>query len=246
MIRLAGMMGIAVVLALFAFAGSGPVWDGVRDVRDRIAGAPTNTPGPTSTPTVPPPPTATATPLLPANPGGLHRWDRLPVHYCIDQTVDGFVSIDTFARLVDQAFAAWGVPTANDGACAGPNREGDDENEIGFGTPPGGPPPGSRVTEAGVTLTTYSECSANCRPEDPVRLVEADIIIERTAPRQFRSEDCLYSTLLHETGHFLGLNHLPAPAIMEAETSSCPEQLTQPDIDALRERYGDRAQPAPP
>ena len=241
MIRLLGIGVAALVLAILAIAGSGPVWD---NVRERFTGAPTNTPGPTSTPTVPPPPTATPTPTLPANPDGLHRWDTLPVHYCIDESVDGFVPLAQFGRIVEQAFAAWGVPATDDGPCKGPNREGDDVNEIGFGTPPGGPPPGSRVTEAGVTLTTYSECNANCRPEDPVRLVEADIIIERTAPSQFRSERCLYSTLLHETGHFLGLTHLPSPAIMEAETSSCHTELTQADLDALRARYGARAQPA--
>lgn len=241
MIRLLGLAVIAFLLAVVAIAGSGPVW---HNVRDRLTQAPTSTPGPTSTPTLPPPPTATATPVLPPNPEGLHRWDTLPVHYCIDESVDGFVSLAQFTDAVDRAFAAWGVPSRDDGPCAGPNREGDEVNEIGFGTPPGGPPPGSRVTEAGVTLTTYSECSANCRPEDPVRLVEADIIIERTAPEEFRSERCLYSTLLHEAGHFLGLNHLPSPAIMEAETSSCPTRLTDADLESLRQRYGARAEPA--
>lgn len=238
--RLLALVAFAVALALFAVAGSGPLWHNVRDVSDRLLHAATSTPGPTSTPL---PPTATPTPVLPPNPDGLHRWDALPVHYCIDESVDGFVSMVQFTQTVDRAFTAWGVPSQDDGACTGPNKDGDNVNEIGFGTPPGGPPPGSEVTEAGVTLTTYSECSANCRPEDPVRLVEADIIIERTAPRQFRSERCLYSTLLHEVGHFLGLNHLPSPSIMQAETSSCPTALTAADLEALRARYGARAQP---
>ncbi len=244
MIRALFMGSAAFVLAVVAVAASGPAWDGVRDLSDRLTGAATQTPAPTSTPTVPPPPTATPTPSLPPNPQALHRWDALPVHYCVEETGSGFVSIAEFKKLTDRAFAAWGVPSVDDGVCRGPDVQGDHVNEIGWGTPPGAPPPGSRVTEAGVTLTTYSECTANCRADDPVHLVEADIIIEQSPPRQFRTPDCLYSTLLHEIGHFLGLGHLPAPAVMQAETASCLTRLTPADVAALLARYGSRAHPA--
>ena len=235
------------VLVFGAMAASLAGCGAARDVRERISGnatpRPTRTREPTHTPTVPPPPTATPTALLPANPLDLNRWDSLPVHYCVDATETGFATGSDFASLVARAFAAWGVPVADDGACAGRSVNGDKMNEIGFGTPTNVPPAGSHVTEAGETSTTYSECTSGCTPGDRVKLVEADIVIESEPPRQFRTRDCLYSTLLHETGHFLGLEHLPAPAVMAAETSDCPTELTAADRGALLMRYGARAMP---
>jgi hypothetical protein len=73
--------------------------------------------------------------------------------------------------------------------------------------------------------------------------VEADITIDTAPPAEFRGGDCLYSTLLHETGHFLGLEHLPAPAVMASETSTCLGTLTGADREALRARYGAVVQP---
>ncbi len=184
-------------------------------------------------PTVP----ATPTSVLPPNPDGLLRWDTLPVHYCIDESDQGFLSETVFIDLVHRAFADWGVPTTDDGACAGPSQEGDGVNEIGWGSPEG-----ERVRrrsfEAGVTLLRSNECVSNCNPDDRVHLVEADIIIDRNPPSPFHTQACVYSTLLHETGHFLGLEHLPAPAVMAAETSSCPQELTPADRAALVDRYG--------
>ncbi|HZP58331.1 MAG TPA: hypothetical protein VFC53_12380 [Dehalococcoidia bacterium] len=217
-------------------------------VKDRITGAsgPTRTPTvtptttPTPSPTPSPTPTATPTPALPANPRGLHRWDRLPVHYCIDESGAGYVSNAELRDFVGRAFGDWGVAAVDDGACAGPVRQDDDVNEIGWGTPPGATP-GGLTTEAGATLTTFQECQSGCDPDDPVQLIEADIIIEGDPPRIFRTRDCLYSTVLHETGHFLGIDHQPAPSVMQAETSDCPTELTPVDRAALRERYGARA-----
>jgi len=75
------------------------------------------------------------------------------------------------------------------------------------------------------------------------RLPRPDITIDADPPRAFRNEECLASTLLHEAGHFLGLEHLPPPAVMQPETSDCPLHLTDADRQALYERYGDVAQP---
>ncbi len=175
---------------------------------------------------------------LPPNPAGLLRWDDLPVHYCIDFSSAGYLSDGLFATLVDKAFAAWGVPSVDDSSCSGPVTEADGTNEIGWGTPPGRPEGHGRVFEAGVTNIRSSECVTECDPNDRVQISEADIIIDNNPPREFRTQACLFSTLLHEVGHFLGLDHLPAPAVMAPQTSSCPQQLTAADRDALNERYG--------
>jgi len=212
---------------------------------DAVGGSndPSRTPTLTRTATIPPPPTATPTPTLPPNPNALHRWTSLPVHYCIDGSQPGSATVEEFTTLVERAFATWGVPAVDDGACRTRNIAGDKINEIGFGTPEDQRPPGSRVTEAGETKTTYSECTSECEGAEPVRLMEADIVIEASPPPGFRSRACLYSTLLHETGHFLGLVHLPSPAVMAAETSDCATELTSADRAAVIARYGDRASP---
>ena len=189
--------------------------------------------GPPPTGTVPPTPTS----VLPPNPDALLRWDKLPVHYCIDETNQGFLGPLALTALVERALAAWGVPTVDDGACAGGTQQGDGINEIGWGVP--ATQAGGRGSfEAGVTLLRSTECVSSCDPADRVQLVEADIVIDRNPPRPFRNEACAYSTVLHETGHFLGLDHLPAPAVMAAETSSCPQALTAADHAALVQRYG--------
>jgi len=213
-----------------------------RRVRDRITGdSSTATPTATATltPTVTPTstPTATPTPALPPNPQGLTRWDALPVPYCVSAG-DGYASRETFVDAVHRAFAAWGVPVTDTSAC-GPPVQGDGVNEIGWGALASG----QRLYEAGLTQTVTSRCRANCNPDDLVRLSEADITIDTDPPAEFRNVTCLYSTLLHETGHFLGLDHLPPPAVMQTETSGCPTRLTAADREALLERYGARANP---
>jgi hypothetical protein len=175
---------------------------------------------------------------LPANPQQLLRWDRFPVHYCIDESTAGFISTEQFVALVDRAFSTWGVPHVDDGSCAKPLQDGDGVNEIGWGIPPGQPASHGRVFEAGVTIVHSSECVIDCNPADLIRLTETDIIIDRNAPREFRTVSCVFSTLLHETGHFLGLQHLPPPAVMAAQSSSCPQTLTDADRAALLARYG--------
>jgi hypothetical protein len=175
---------------------------------------------------------------LPPNPQQLSRWDQLPVHYCIDDSADGFLPNDQFAGLVDRAFSTWRVPFNDDGACAAPRKDGNHVNEIGWGIPPNQPRTPGRIFEAGVTFEHVGECTIACDRNDRVYLTEADIIIDKNAPRQFRNTRCVFSTLLHETGHFLGLEHLPSPAVMAAETSSCPQTLADADRAALLARYG--------
>ncbi len=201
----------------------------------------------TETPTSAPP-IAAATPLpastrpaLPPNPSALQRWRAFPIRYCV-ASQEGYV---TDAELMDaaaRAFAAWGVPVDYTGVCDGTALD-DDLNEIGWGTLNRGVATEGTSYEAGVTDTRYQRCTADCDPDDRVHTVEADITIDSAPPHEFRNTACLYATLLHETGHFLGIEHLPPPAVMAAETQDCLQQLTPADIDALRARYGAVAQP---
>jgi hypothetical protein len=56
-------------------------------------------------------------------------------------------------------------------------------------------------------------------------------------------DDAMHAMALHEIGHLLGLPHLPAPAVMAAVTTSCPQSLTDADKRALEDRYGPDAPP---
>jgi hypothetical protein len=179
---------------------------------------------------------------LPANPDALQRWGTVPA-YCIVIGDSGYVSHDVLVASIERAFAAWGAPTIDTGACDAVTDE-DGVNEIGWGDLRTGASRGRGVYEAGLTSLRYRRCTSGCDLNDPVHIVEADITIDAAPPEEFRSPRCLYSTVLHETGHFLGLEHLPSPAVMAAETSTCLETLTDADREAVLARYGPVAQPA--
>jgi hypothetical protein len=165
------------------------------------------------------------------------------VSYCIATGDGGYVGNDVLIASLERAFAAWGVPTIDAGACDAVTGE-DDTNEIGWGDLHTGAGRRPGVYEAGLTSLRYRTCTSGCDANDPVHIVEADITIDTVPPAEFRSGRCLYSTVLHETGHFLGLDHLPSPSVMAAETSTCLESLTDADREALLARYGPVAQPA--
>lgn len=243
----AALPAVLAVTLLVALAGLAGGCSAARGVKRRISGPPatptaTFTPRPTSTftptrtPTPTPTPTPVPTPALPPNPAGLLRWPAFPVHFCVS-AAGGYVNADQFTQAVESSFDAWGAPYVNDGAC-NPPRQDDGVNQIGWGALDD--PPGGNVYEAGLTQTVSQECTANCDANDFVRLSEADITIDPAPPAEFRGRTCLFSTLLHEAGHFLGLDHLPAPAVMAAETSGCPQRITAADRAALSLRYGAR------
>ena len=226
---------LAVSIAVIAFLAGRSI---AGDVRDRVFG-PEGTR--TAASSIAVPPTATPEPPpLPPNPDGLARWRTVPVHFCVSPGDTGYVTPAEFIDAVARAFDAWGIAWQSDGAC-GPVMPDDGTNEIGWATLTENGNVAGRDYEAGLTQTTTQECTSNCDPNDPVRLSEADITIDRSPPREFRNARCFYSTLLHEVGHFLGLGHLPSPAIMAARASGCPTEITAADQQALRDRYGARA-----
>lgn len=233
------------MLAVFAATASGcgtGIFGGKSTPTATFTPAPTHTATPTPTITSSPTPTATPTPALPPNPDVLLRWDVVPVRYCLSTTESGYVADEDFTALVERAFATWGVPSVDTGAC-GAIVQDDGVNEVGWGTLNTGDASGD-VFEAGLTSLRSRRCTAGCDADDLIRIVEADISIDSAPPREFRNRRCLYSTLLHETGHFLGLDHLPPPAIMAAETSVCLDAPAAADREALLARYGPVAQPA--
>lgn len=149
------------------------------------------------------------------------------------------MSAEQFIALTEVAFAVWGVPAKRLDTCP-PDGTG---NRVGWGELEDDVPPGT--FEAGLTEVRYEECSSGCDPEDAVRITRARVTIDRSPPEPYRTERCVASTLIHEIGHLLGLDHLDAPAIMAPQVSSdCPTGLTAADLAELRARYGDLALPA--
>jgi hypothetical protein len=161
-------------------------------------------------------------------------WPDQPVHYCVVRDDQGFADYEDFVRLTERAFRAWGIAVVNDGACSGPAQQGNRVNEIGWGIPP---QRGDDLHEAGFTRLLYERCAANCLGQSGPEIVEADIEITPDPPRRLASLDCLYSTLLHETGHLLGVHHLDSPAVMAPVSFTCADELTAADRQALDQLY---------
>jgi hypothetical protein len=157
-------------------------------------------------------------------------WEDLPVSYCVVPNEEGLVGHDSFIQMIERAFQQWGVEVQGEGTCSSEQRKGNGRNEIAWGNLGSGE---GSITEAGETSVSYRRCALCRTPE----IVEADIVIDVNPPRRMRSEACLYTTILHETGHFLGVHHLPSPAVMAPVLSGCPQELTQADLEAIAALY---------
>ena len=167
------------------------------------------------------------------------RWASFPVHYCVVRDAAGFVSHERFVALVADAFATWGVQAIDNGACDA-ITQGNGRNEIGWGDIPDQQQVG--VHEAGHTRLLFRSCTGACIGGSETRIVEADITIDTEPPTRQRSERCLATTLRHETGHLLGLHHLPSPALMAPAITECGIGLTDADRSAFEQLYGKQGQ----
>ena len=162
------------------------------------------------------------------------RWDELPARYCFVASEAGFLPHARFVELTNEAFARWGVESVSEGDCD-EAKENNERNEITWGEAP--EQSASPVQETGYARLLYSRCVQNCPNGAETRIVEADILIDPSPPEYARTEACLFSTLLHESGHFLGVHHLSSPAVMAPVSTTCPQELTVADKEAIAALY---------
>ena len=160
-------------------------------------------------------------------------WDRFPVSYCVVRDGEAsFVPHDRFVELAEAAFAEWRDGLVYEGVCPGPPEEGNGRNEISWGQLEG---PEAPLNEAGLTRLLYRQSPLASTAE----IIEADIVLDNDPPRRLANQDCLYATLLHEAGHFLGIHHIAPPAVMAPVVTDCRAELTEADRSALAEIYKD-------
>ena len=156
------------------------------------------------------------------------RWDETPVSYCVARDGQtGFVEHAALVQLTQEAMAAWGVPVEFTGDCAAGVVSQNDANEIGWGD----------LGERGESLTEAGSTNIRYRTQDggPPEIIEADVTLE-TDPAN-PSQECLYTTLLHEAGHVFGVPHLGEDTVMSPVILECRQELTPADLAALDELY---------
>jgi hypothetical protein len=163
-------------------------------------------------------------------------WQELPVNYCIvEQRGAGFVDVERLAVLVQGAFEAWGVAAERQAACETSLPDRNRVNEIAWGN----------LGRSSAEMHQAGETTLRFRHPRPLfggdgggpEIIEADIVLEANPPAALRTEACLYTTLLHEVGHFLGARHLEAPAVMAPMLTSCPQELTEADLQEVARLY---------
>ncbi|MEZ4554523.1 MAG: matrixin family metalloprotease [Dehalococcoidia bacterium] len=166
------------------------------------------------------------------------RWQSLPVHYCIVEDNRGFVAAERFVELTTEAFERWGVAATYDGPCS-EAVEGNGRSEVAWGSPDDTTRnhPEGGAYQVGWTKLVFRRCPSGCPGGAETEITEADILILPTPPDEFQTAECLFASLLHEAGHFFGVQHLESPAVMAPASDECAQQLTPADTEAIQALY---------
>ncbi|MGE0227457.1 MAG: matrixin family metalloprotease [Dehalococcoidia bacterium] len=166
------------------------------------------------------------------------RWQSLPASYCIVADDRGFVAAERFVELTIEAFERWGVAATYDGPCSEATA-GNGRNEIAWGSPDDASRnhPEGGAYQVGWTKLVFRQCPSGCPGGAKTEITEADILILPSPPEEFQTEECLFTSLLHEAGHFFGVQHLESPAVMAPASDDCAQRLTPADVDAIEVLY---------
>jgi hypothetical protein len=165
--------------------------------------------------------------------GASTRWPKLPPRYCIVESDFARVSPERMEQMLQTSFEHWGVKVISDGICDGPAAPGNGRNEVYWTTlkaKDGG------TTEVAQTRINVAGC-LSCEGKT-ASIVEADIALDYLPPANMVSNECLFTTVLHEAGHFLGLEHLDSGSVMGAVLEKCYDNLTPVDRAAIETLYG--------
>ncbi len=161
------------------------------------------------------------------------RFHRTNLNYAV-QSLYPRVSTDRQNQLIDDAFARWSAVTPlNFSRTTDVNAA---DIIIGFST--------ARHCE----LYTPRNVECPTEPFESTTLGHAYFpntgesgLLHMNNDFDYTNERLLFSTLVHEVGHNLGLEHIaPTDAVMYANDNGQAGNLTQADIDAIQRLYGSR------
>jgi hypothetical protein len=161
------------------------------------------------------------------------RWLELPVHYCTDTHLDGYIDDAQFVESAALAFERWGVPAVHDGACPAFVQNDDGVSAIGW-----------RPLHGDSDGGTYriAACKYFCRGDMRLAIGESDVYLKPFMEEEYATVECFDALMLHEVGHFLGLNHNDGYGVM-GDGEWCSSEFSSEDLASLFERYGEDADP---